>query len=206
MIRSRMKRARKRANLTQEAVAELMNVSVSQISRWESGKDGIPSARFEALVKAYRSPIGELLGDDEGGDVEPPASMIELLPTNVGMGGGGTGDGEYQDVAISNALIAELKAAPDDLLAINVEGDSMTPDFLSGDQLLVDKRKTSVAQPGAFCIWDGDGYVVKLIERIYGSDPPRLRVMSANKRYEASDRLVEEVRIIGRIVFVGRRV
>jgi transcriptional regulator with XRE-family HTH domain len=207
MNRTRLKQARKRANLTQEAIAESMGVSVPQISRWESGKDGIPSQRFDALVKAYRAPIGELLGDEEGGDIEPPAVMIELLPTHVGLGGGGTGEGEYSEVAVSRALIEyELRTTPDNLLAINVEGDSMSPNFLSGDQLLVDKRKTSIAQPGAFCIWDGDGYVVKFIERVYGSDPPRVRVMSANNRYETSERLVEEVRIMGRVVFIGRKV
>ena len=205
--RNRLKHARKRANLTQEAIAELMGVSVPQVSRWESGKGNIPSNRFDGLVKAYRAPIGDLLADDEGGTSEPASLLVELLPTNVGMGGGSTGEGDYAEVAIARALIEDdLHASPDDLLAIIVEGDSMKPDFLPSDQLLVDKRKRALAQPGAFCIWDGDGYVVKFVERIYGSEPARVRVMCANDRYETSERLADEVRIMGRIVWIGRRI
>lgn len=207
MNRTRLKQARKRANLTQEAIAEAMGVSVPQVSRWESGHGSIPSHRFDALVKAYRAPIGELLADNEGGTEEPVSLMVELLPTDVGLGGGGTGEGEYSEIAVSRALIeGELRTTPDNLLAIHVEGDSMKPDFLSGDQLLIDKRKRSIAQPGAFCIWDGDGYVVKFLERIYGSEPAKVRVMSANGRYETSERLVDEIRIMGRVVWIGRRI
>ena len=207
MTRIRLKQARKRANLTQEAIAEQMGVSVPQVSRWEAGKDGIPSHRLEALVKAYRAPIGDLLADNEGGTEEPTTLMVELLPTDVGLGGGGNGEGDYGEIAVSRHLIEQdLRTTPDNLLAINVEGDSMTPDFLSGDQLLVDKRKRSIAQPGAFCIWDGDGYVVKFLERVYGSEPPKVRVMSANGRYETSERLADEIKVMGRVVWIGRRI
>lgn len=205
MERNGLKIARKRANLTQEAIAEIMGVSVPQISRWESGKDGIPSQRMASLAKAYQAPIGELLGEEDGGDV--PAVMVELLPTHVGAGGGGVGEGDYKAVAFSRALIEDdLKVDPDSLLAVIVEGDSMKPEFLPGDQLLIDKRKVSIAQPGAFCLWDGDGYVIKYLEKVYGADPPRIRVMSENERYQTTERLVDEVRVMGRVIWIGRRI
>lgn len=208
MERRGLKAARKRANLTQEAIAESMGVSVPQISRWENGKDGIPSQRFPSLVKAYQASLDELFDEaDLQSPDEARTVMIEKLPTIVGAGGGGTGEGEYQSIAFPRYLVEdELKMAPDDLLAIEVEGDSMKPEFLPGDQLLVDRRKTSIAQPGAFCLWDGDGYVVKFLEKVYGTEPPKIRVISENKRYETSERLVEEVRIMGRIVWIGRRI
>ncbi len=205
MERKGLKIARKRANLTQEAIAEAMGVSVPQVSRWEGGKDGIPSQRLMALAKAYRASLEELLGEDE---VEPvPAVMIELLPTNVGAGGGGTGEGEYRSVAFPRSLIEdELKVDPSDLLAVQVEGDSMKPEFLPGDQLLVDKRKVSIAQPGAFCLWDGDGYVIKFLEKVYDSEPPKVRVISENRRYQTVERLVDEVSVMGRVIWFARRI
>ena len=176
--------------------------------RMENGKDGIPSQRFPSLVRAYQASLDELFDES---DLQSPDEvrtvMIEKLPTFVGAGGGGTGEGEYQSIAFPRYLVEdELKIAPDELLAIEVEGDSMKPEFLPGDQLLVDKRKTSFAQPGAFCLWDGDGYVVKFLEKVHGTDPPKVRVISENKRYETSERLVEEVRVMGRIVWIGRRI
>ncbi|USI74615.1 S24 family peptidase [Sphingomonas morindae] len=99
-----------------------------------------------------------------------------------------------------------LRAHPSDMLALAIEGDSMAPQFLPGDQLLVDKRRQSISQPGAFCLWDGDGHVVKLLERVAGSDPPRVRVLSRNPIYGATERLVADVTILGRVVWFSRRV
>lgn len=134
------------------------------------------------------------------------AVMIEQLPTFVGAGGGGTGEGDTRSIAFSRGLVESLRIAPSDLLSIEVEGDSMSPTFLPGDQLLVDRRKTNTAQPGAFCLWDGDGYVVKFLERIAGAEPPTVKVISENPRYATQPRLVTEIKIMGRVVWVGRRI
>ncbi|CAM8631434.1 XRE family transcriptional regulator [Sphingobium cupriresistens] len=205
MERKGLKAARKRANLTQEAVAEAMGVSVPQISRWENGRDGIPSQRLQSLAETYRASLEELLGEDEVEQL--PIVMVEQLPTTVGAGGGGLGVGDYRSVPVARSLVEfDLKVLPDDLLSVEVEGDSMVPEFFPGDQLLVNKRKTSLAQPGAFCLWDGDGYVIKYLEKVYDSDPQLIRVMSRNERYRPVERLADEVRIMGRVVWVGRRV
>lgn len=205
MERKGLKAARKRANLTQEVVAEAMGVSVPQISRWENGKDGIPSQRLQSLSDAYRATLEELLGSEEVEQL--PIVMVEQLPTSVGAGGGGLGIGDYKSVPVSRALVEwDLRVEPDDLLSVEVEGDSMVPEFLPGDQLLINRRKVSLAQPGAFCLWDGDGYVIKYLEKVYDSDPPLVRIMSRNDRYRPVERLAEEVRIMGRVVWVGRRV
>lgn len=205
MERNGLKAARKRANLTQEAVAEAMGVSVPQISRWETGRDGIPSQRLASLAKAYQASLEELLGAEDAEQL--PIVMVEQLPTTVGAGGGGLGVGDYKSVPVSRALVEwELRVEPDDLLSVEVEGDSMVPDFLPGDQLLINRRKVSLSQPGAFCLWDGDGYVIKFLEKVYDSEPPLVRVMSRNDRYRPVERLADEIQIMGRVVWVGRRV
>jgi len=139
-------------------------------------------------------------------DVISDAVLIEALPTHVGAGGGGTGEGLPKPVAFSRGLIDALRIEPSDLLAIEIEGDSMEPAFRPGDQLLIDRRKINTAQPGAFCLWDGDGYVIKYLERIAGSQPPAVRVISENARYTTQPRLVEEIRVMGRVVWLGRRI
>lgn len=205
MQKNGLKSARKRANLTQEHVAELLKVSPSQVSRWENGKDGIPSSRLRPMAVAYQASVEELFGEGEDA-ADEPTYAIELLPTTVGLGGGGTGEGEFRSISFDRSIIDdELRVTPDSLLAIQVEGDSMRPEFVSGDRLLIDKRKTSIAQPGAFCLWDGDGYVVKFLEKVYGSEPAKIRVISENQRYERSERLVDEVQIMGRVVWLGRK-
>lgn len=133
--------------------------------------------------------------------------MISLVPTHVGLGAGGTGEGDEGQVSFSRDLIEnELRASPDRLLAMVAEGNSMEPDFKGGDQILVDTRRTTLAQPGAFCLWDSDGHVVKFVEKVAGSEPTRIRLISANPLYEPVERLLDEVNIIGRVVWFGRRI
>ena len=132
---------------------------------------------------------------------------IKRLPTFVGLGGGGTFEGDPGIVLFSRDLIEnELRAPADALLAMVAEGNSMEPDFKGGDQILVDTRRKSLAQPGAFCLWDGDGHVIKFLERVPGSEPPKVRVISMNQLYEPHERLVDEINLVGRVVWFGRRV
>lgn len=130
---------------------------------------------------------------------------VEILPSFAGMGGGGNGDGDYGQALIPRALIEdELRAKPSDMLLIEARGQSMEPDFMHGDQILIDKRDCNPVQPGAFALWDGDGYVVKLVERV-PHQPGKLRIFSANGRYSAYDVDIEQVTIMGRPVWFGRR-
>lgn len=135
----------------------------------------------------------------------PEYLAVDILPSFAGMGGGGNGDGDHGQALIPRSLIEdELRAKPSDLLLIEARGQSMEPDFLHGDQILIDRRDCNPIQPGAFALWDGDGYVVKLVERV-PREPGKLRVFSANNRYSAYDVDADQVRIMGRPVWFGRR-
>ena len=130
---------------------------------------------------------------------------VEVLPTYAGMGGGGTGEGEREIALVPRALVVDiLRGQPKDFLLINVRGDSMEPDFRHGDQLLVDKRDTSPAQPGPFALWDGEWgeYVVKNVER---SRTGEVRIFSTNSKYSTESAPAETTKIIGRPVWFGRR-
>lgn len=76
MKRTKLIDARKSRGFTQERIAEMMGVSVPQVSRWENGKDGIPSQRLSALSHAYGAPVGELLDDD--GEMLPPGPTLYI--------------------------------------------------------------------------------------------------------------------------------
>lgn len=149
------------------------------------------------------APEGPKTGKSES--VKSDYVDVAVLPTFAGMGGGGTGDGDAATALISSSLIHhELRGKPSDFLLINVRGDSMEPDFRHGDQLLVDTRDTSPAQPGPFALWDGEWgeYVVKNVERAEGG---RVRMFSTNTKYAPSEIDHEATRIIGRPVWFARR-
>lgn len=141
-------------------------------------------------------------------DVPTPPSdrdyvPIDILPTYAGMGGGGTGDGEVEQALVPRYLVEGiLRGSPADFILVRVRGDSMEPDFRHDDELLVDTRDRSPAQPGPFALWHDEEYVVKNVEKTFGG---QVRIFSSNAKYSAVDQPNESTKIIGRPVWFGRR-
>lgn len=157
-------------------------------------------APLRALVEKYERERGEL--GDTPSTVVRSYVEVEVLPTYAGMGGGGTGEGEASVALLPRALVEdELRAKPTDLLVIDVRGNSMEPLFLHGDQIVIDRRDRNPVQPGPFALWDGDGYVVKNVERV----AKRLRVFSSNPLYSEAHYAPDEIEIMGRTVWFARR-
>ena len=189
-------------------VATAAGLSPSTLTRYyndETVKHELSIPTLEKLRKAYPSffkPLPET--------ITPTGAMeylsVEVMPTFGGMGGGGNGEGDTETALLPRYLVEDqLRAKPADLLLIEVRGDSMSPDFLHGDQILVDRRDCNPRQPGPFALFDGDGIVIKLVERV----PTRrgfYRVFSANNRYSEYEVDEQEVRIIGRPVWFARQI
>ncbi|MCY3677476.1 MAG: peptidase S24 [Gemmatimonadetes bacterium] len=99
----------------------------------------------------------------------------------------------------------EFRAKPEDLRMITVDGDSMEPLLSGGDRILIDVSRTVPVPPGIFVIWDGMGLVAKRIEHVPHSEPSRVVLKSLNPEYDSYERLAEEIRVVGRAVWVSRR-
>lgn len=183
-------------------------LSQQNLSKFEQGNNKRMPAWARFIPEALESSDAETKEDPHlHMGLADNSVGIRQLPTWVGLGTGGSGDDDPGIVFFSRDLIErELRAAPDTLLCMVAEGNSMEPDFRGGDQILVDTRRLSLAQPGAFCLFEDDGHVIKFLERIPDTDPPRVRVISANPMYEPRERLLEDIRVIGRVIWYGRRV
>lgn len=99
----------------------------------------------------------------------------------------------------------ELRASACDLWMITAEGDSMEPNISNGDRILADVGRTVPAPPGIFVIWDGMGLVARHLEHLPHSDPPRLVLRSPNPRYGDHERPAADVRVVGRVLWVGKK-
>lgn len=167
-----------------------------------TGRRTMKAVEMPALVKLIR----ELESSAESNPAIVSSYVpIDILPTYVGAGGGGTGDDDVQTALISRRLIYdELHGRPTDFVVVEVRGDSMEGDFYHGDQILIDKRDTSPSQPGPFALWDGEWgeYVIKNVERGEGG---QVRIFSTNQKYQPKTVQHDTVRIIGRPVWFGRR-
>lgn len=134
----------------------------------------------------------------------PSGSAIEIPEYDVRFAAGG---GLIVDEASIKSLwrfprsyiVNELKLNPHTLVIAEVVGDSMEPTLGSGDRVLIDQADKRIANPGVFALWDGDGLVVKRLERVFGSDPLMVRVISDNPRHSTYEVPGETVNVIGRI-------
>lgn len=184
-------------------------VSQQVLSKFEQGKNKRMPAWTRYVIPALEASDGETKEDPHlHMGVDDASVEIVRLPTWVGLGSGGTGDDDPGTLSFSRDLIErELRAEPSHLLAMIAEGNSMEPDFFGGDMILVDTRRKSLAQAGVFCLWDGDGHVIKYLEKVHDTDPPKVRVVSKNRElYPASVRLVDDIHLVGRVIWYGRRV
>lgn len=95
-----------------------------------------------------------------------------------------------------------LHASARHIRVFEVIGDSMEPRLFEGDRVFIDLRYAIPSPEGIFALWDGYGLVIKRLQIVMGSDPMRIRVISANPSYSPYEASLDDVKIIGR--FAGR--
>lgn len=89
---------------------------------------------------------------------------------------------------------------PDAIKMITIVGNSMEPLFSPGQKVAVDTRDKVPSPPGVFALWDGLSIVVKVVEYIPFSEPPRVKITSKNHDYSPYERTLEEAYVQGRVI------
>ena len=135
-----------------------------------------------------------------------PMMRIEELDVRASAGSGSSGltDENSRTVAawqIPNEIVRGYTTAPAaELRIITVLGDSMEPALLPGQRVLVDTADRRPSPPGVFVVWDGLGLVVKRVQLLPHTDPPRVKITSDNQNYEPYERTLDEAYIQGRVI------
>lgn len=177
-------------------------------------RDREPSAsRLQKLAAVLGCSLAYLVGETDALDDDGMASSYDLVSVNeidVRLSAGPGSLIEAEDVRgvwrFSRSYVEnELRVSVAGLAIVEVRGDSMEPTLRSGDRVMIDHNDQKAAQPGIYAIWDGDGTVVKRLERIPYSDPPMIALISDNKNHNEYRVPADQVQIIGRVVWFARR-
>jgi len=129
MAMKALKWFRKKADLTLEVLSGQTGISVSQLSRYESGERDPTLSHLRLLSQALDLPIAALTED-------------QLMIPVVGFVGAGT-EVDLVDDSGQGAGIDEIEAPPGvpaNAIAVRVRGSSMLPVFHEGDHIIYSRQ------------------------------------------------------------------
>lgn len=195
-----LRERRKALGLTLKEVAELCNVSEGTVSRWEKGEiQNMRRDKIEKLAYALKvnpSQILEIDNETSPSEVPPVEMQLFNIPVfeSVAAGFGANADSQIVDyMPLPFRTVAESK----ECLVIKVQGDSMEPQILDGDYVMVRKQSSVDSGDLAVLYVDEDGVVKKVY---YGNDWIELVSFNQNyppRRFEGAE--VLRIRIEGKV-------
>ena len=172
-------------------------------------EESLRPAKTESAVEPALPQVVAAASVSAMGGGMPGFSQVPELDVRASAGHGAFHEGDEEIKAVwmfPDAVIRhELRARSANLRIITIDGDSMEPLLASGDRVLVDTSQRVPAPPGIFVIWDGLGIVAKRIEHIPTAEPSRIVIKSVNPLYSDYERPTEDVNIIGRVIWAGKK-
>jgi transcriptional regulator with XRE-family HTH domain len=204
--------AREAIGWSQTELGREINAAQSTVATWERGKNEPDLATIRRLGKALnRAP--EWLAFDIGGDYGPEMAAVDELDVRAYSGAGGlidVSEGEEARVvgryvfprqSFKNAFGVEAAVTKIfEIIGDSMVGPSAADSLHPGQKVFVNPTDCVPSPPGIFVVWDGLGLVLKRVEYVAHSDPPRVRITSDNPRYQPYERLLDEAYIQGRVI------
>lgn len=184
----RFKSERKRLNLSQDGLANLIDVSESTIKRWEGGA-AIPSDKLTLCAQHGFDIVFILLGrnadelTNSSSRFEDEFDLVNVYDVAISAGHGSICTGDAQPIsrlAFRKDWLARQGYHAKDLLIVYATGDSMFPTIQDKDPLLVNTVDKSLGDGFIYVIRTGENFWVKRIQRqLDGS----ILLISDNKTY-----------------------
>lgn len=194
----RLKELRKDANITMKKFGEIIGVSESTISLYESGKRQPDYNTLERIADHFNVTVDYLLGRDQLPHPKPIASGVKIPVLGIVQAG-------VPMEAIENIIdyeeISEEMARSGEYFGLRVKGSSMEPKFSEGDVVIVRKQPDAENGEIAIILVNGSEATIKKIKK----DSNGIMLIPSNPNYEVQfydNKDIEEkpVQIIGKVV------
>ncbi|GAA4009829.1 S24 family peptidase [Sphingomonas humi] len=168
----------------------------------------LPEAERRLLAQHFGI-AEQLLGADAGAAAPTGLTPIALLDLTVSAGPGSVAGSEQPvaQIGFDPAWLNRLTpAGAEELNLVQVQGDSMAPTLLPGDDILVDRSDdVSRVRDGIYVLRMEDSLLVKRLT--VHPVTRRVTVQSDNPAYaDWPDLALTDINLIGRVIWTGRRV
>lgn len=207
---SNLREIRRDRRLTQHQLAQRIGVTAGTISKYEKEDSRLSLPVLRQLSATLGTSLAAIAGEApiEGEpSLEDEFALIPVYDARASAGAGalpGPEHAEYSNAYRRAWLRKVTSAPPENLLVIEVSGDSMFPMVAHGDHILVDPTQTRIGTDGIYVIRKRDTVHVKRVTVNMGTDT--VVIKSDNTAYETETVHPQEVQVIGRVIWLGRQV
>ncbi|SDB02851.1 Phage repressor protein C, contains Cro/C1-type HTH and peptisase s24 domains [Desulfonatronum thiosulfatophilum] len=189
---------------SQKELATLLGVDPSAITM--AKKRGVP--KNWALIVATMFGLNPEWLKTGTGPIRPlNRDRTLFIPKVSARASAGAGSLETMDNVVGEIPFdrgwISMKGNPNRMVAMDVVGDSMSPELEAGDTILVDQSRSEVQSNAVYVIGLQDAVLVKRIQ----AHPGLVILYSANPRYAPvtlQGDEIETLRIIGRVLWSSR--
>ena len=203
MSANRIAALRKKAGMSQSELAKILSVAQNTLSQYETGKRDIDSNMISRIAQFFHVSMEYLLGQEDLHDSTHTSKSVKIPILGKVQAG-------LPIEAIENIIdyeeIPEEQARTGEFFGLQITGDSMAPQILEGDIVIV--RKQSVVDNGdtAIILINGNEATVKKFYKKANG----ITLMPANPQYDPlifSEKEVMElpVVVIGKVVELRRK-
>ena len=160
-------------------------------SGWRRDRPDLPGDRLDAV--APRDELAYVRSADISLGMGNPAIVedypdTELVPFNLGF------------------IRAITKAPTDQLVIMGGHGESMEPTLLRNDMLMIDtSQRSPIASDLIWAFHYAGGGMIKRLRRIRDHRRDRILIISDNTAVPVQTADLEDVHVIGKLIWVGRK-
>lgn len=202
----RLRELRKARGMKQIELCQHLGVSQGNLSNWENGVYEPDTYYLKKIADFFGVSVDYLLGHSDSHTISIPSDGVIFMPIIGSVRAGADGNIISEDTGDTRIVpSAMLHGHPEEYFVLRVRGDSMYPEIIDGDCVLV--RKTSSVDSGtmAVVLYDGELATVKWVKYVNGEDwvdlipnnptHPPIHIAGAD---------LQECRILGEVVDIMR--
>lgn len=196
MFGDELKKIRKQNKMGQVELAKKLNVANGTISMWENNLRTPDLETIKKIAELFNVSTSDLVDDTKPNTIPVLGCIPAGIPIEM-----------IEDILDYEEIKPEMLSGGKEYFALKVKGDSMLPDFRSGDVLIV--RKQDDCENGAFAVVAVNGDDATFKKVIKKEDAIILQPLNLN--YEPmiyTNKQIEElpVRILGVVVEIRRSI
>lgn len=206
-----------RGGLTQAEFAALFGIPQVTLGNYERGRNEPRFDFIKQVCSRFEINVEWLLfgtGDKQESMGHSPAQsscdvdliMIPMVEARLSAGQGSLQtDGNSERSYAFRSDFLHKKGNPDNMVLMRVSGDSMQPEILNNDVVLLDQSKTDILPGRIYAVGFEEAIYLKRVDML----PGKVILKSANPAYppvelDIRDQQRDAFRVIGQVLWSGR--